>query len=45
MMENFNNQGRSKRQYQDSMKMMTLASFGLGLIIIGMIIFGVVTNG
>ena len=44
-MGNFNNQGRSKRQYEDSMRIMTGACLGLGLVIIGMIIFGIITHG
>jgi hypothetical protein len=44
-MENFNNQGRSERQYEDSMRIMTGACFTLGLVVIGMIIFGIITNG
>ena len=38
-------QGRSKRQYEDSMKIMTSACLSLGIVIIGMIIFGIITNG
>jgi hypothetical protein len=33
-------QGRSKKQYKDSMKIMTYASLSLGIVIIGMIIYG-----
>jgi hypothetical protein len=40
----FPNQGKTKKQYQDSAKIMTLASFGLGMVIISMIIFGIITN-
>ena len=38
-------QGRSKRQYEDSMKIMTGACLSLGIVIIGVIIFGIITNG
>ena len=38
-------QGRSKRQYEDSMKIMTGVCLSLGIVIIGMIIFGIITNG
>ena len=44
-MENFNNQGRDDRQYEDSMKIMTGACFTLGLVVVGLIIFGIITNG
>ena len=38
-------QGRSKKQYEDSMKIMTGACLSLGIVIIGMIVFGIITNG
>ena len=38
-------QGRSKKQYEDSMKIMTGACLSLGIVIIGMIIFGIIANG
>lgn len=38
-------QGRSKKQYEDSMKIMTGACLSLGIVIIVMIIFGIITNG
>ena len=38
-------QGRSKKQYEDSMKIMTGAYLTLGIVIIGLIIFGIITNG
>lgn len=44
-MENFNHQGRSKKQYEQNAKIMTLGVIGLSLVIVGMIIFGIITNG
>jgi hypothetical protein len=41
----FPNQGKTKKQYEDSMKIMTGACLSLGIVIIGMIIFGIITNG
>lgn len=42
-MENFNNQGRSERQYEDSMRIMTGACLGLGLVVIGLIVYGIIS--
>jgi len=44
-MEPFDNQGRDDRQYEDSMRIMTGACLTLGLVVIGLIIYGVITNG
>ena len=43
-MENFNYQGRSKKQYEQNAKVMILGVIGLSFVIVGMIIFGIVTN-
>ena len=42
-MENFNNQGRDDRQYEDSMKIMTGACLSLGIVVIGLIIYGILS--
>ena len=38
-------QGRSDKQYSNNMKVMTYGCFGLGAILLMMILWGVVTNG
>jgi len=36
-------QGRSERQYEDSMRIMTAACLALGLVVIGLIIYGILS--
>ena len=38
-------QGRSDKQYESNMKVMTYGCFGLGAVLLMMILWGVITNG
>jgi hypothetical protein len=38
-------QGRSDKQYSNNMKVMTYGCLGLGTMLIGIIIYGIITNG
>lgn len=38
-------QGRSKRQQESNEKIMFIASCGLGVVLAGIVIWGIITNG
>ena len=38
-------QGRSDKQYESDMKVMTYGCFGLGAVLLMIILWGVITNG
>lgn len=45
MMENFENQGRSKRQVESNEKVMFTGCVGFLLVVAATIVFGIITNG
>jgi hypothetical protein len=38
-------QGRSKKQVENNEKIMFISSIGLGIVLLGIIIYGLVTHG
>jgi len=38
-------QGRSKKQTENNEKIMFIASIGLGVVLLGIIIYGLITHG
>lgn len=38
-------QGRSKRQQESNEKIMLIATCGLGVVLAGIVIWGIITNG